>query len=115
MSTLWLLLQLLPLLLLTAALFYWLGLRQRNTHAQETLQHQKDLVDQAQQRADDLTHQLILAETQINTLTTAHEALQHTTVPRRLLSDAEGEILHLRKQLSFTPDPTPPDPKRKRR
>ena len=129
MSFLWLLLQILPLLFIVAALFYWLGLRQPRADLADSLAAKQEALDREQTKADTLSRQLSMAEEQINQLTTDYEKLQRGASPRRLLSDAENEILKLQRQLaslgssaiaqapiSTEPEPTPeptPEPESK--
>ena len=118
MSFLWLLLQILPLLLIVAALFYWLGLRQPRADLADSLAGKQDLLEREQNKADSLSRQLNMAEEQINQLTSDYEKLQRGAIPRRLLSDAENEIIKLQRQLASFTSPSasraeilhPPDP-----
>ena len=122
MSSLWLLLQILPLLFIVAALFYWLGLRQPRAGLADSLAAKQEALDREQTKADSLSRQLSMAEEQINQLTADYEKLQRGAIPRRLLSDAENEILKLQRQLAIlgaapisqavtSPEPTPePEP-----
>ena len=114
MSFLWLLLQILPLLLIVAALFFWLGLRQPRADLADSLATKQEALDREQTKADSLSRQLSMAEDQINQLTADYEKLQRGAIPRRLLSDAENEILKLQRQLADLGSPTfsqnPPEP-----
>ena len=106
MSFLWLLLQILPLLLIVAALFFWLGLRQPRAGLADSLAAKQEALDREQTKADSLSRQLSMAEDQINQLTADYEKLQRGAIPRRLLSDAENEILKLQRQLASLGAPT---------
>ena len=106
MPYLWLILQILPLLLIVAALFYWLGLRQPRADLISSLAAKQEALDREQTKADGLSRQLSLAEEQINQLTSEYENLQRGAIPRRLLSEAENEIIKLQRQLAIQISPT---------